>query len=144
MQNEKIDLPDKLEDMQLLLLTYREELIHAKVWDKHNCFRCQSVLRQSRFDLNVLFMLLQVAKEHYEEQLKSEVNFLKSQLLGEQQAKESIEDQLTSEMEALREKVPKQFLILICTLHALKILGVKKWYNYNYKYLQILCLCYAC
>ncbi len=82
MQNEKINLPDKLEDMQLLLLTYREELIHAKV-----------------------------AKEHYEEQLKSEVNFLKSQLLGEQQAKESIEDQLTSEIEALKEKVPKLFLI---------------------------------
>jgi Rab GTPase-binding effector protein 1 len=62
--------------MQLLLLTYREELINAKV-----------------------------AKEHYEERLKSEVNFLKSQILGEQQAKESIEDQLTAEMEALREKV---------------------------------------
>ena len=52
-----------------------------------------------------------VAKEHYEEQLKSEVNFLKSQLLGEQQSKESIEDQLTAEIEALREKVTQLILL---------------------------------
>lgn len=30
MQNELIDLPSKQEDMHLLLLSYREELIHAK------------------------------------------------------------------------------------------------------------------
>jgi len=82
MQNEKIDLPDNRDDMQLLLLTYREELINAKV-----------------------------AKEHYEERLKSEVTFLKSQLLGEQQAKESLEDQLAAEMESIREKV---FLLESC------------------------------
>ena len=46
-----------------------------------------------------------MAKEHYEERLKSEVNFLKSQLLSEQQTKESLEDRLAAEMESLREKV---------------------------------------
>ena len=76
MQNERIDLPDNAEDMQLLLLTYREDLINAKV-----------------------------AKEHYEERLKSEVNYLKAQILGEQRAKENVEAQLTAEMDALREKV---------------------------------------
>ncbi len=112
MQNEKINLPDKLEDMQLLLLTYREELIHAKVSNEntfqHSDSSCDDLDLTKRF---IFLFFTKVAKEHYEEQLKSEVNFLKSQLMGEQQAKESIEDQLTSEIEALKEKVPKLFLI---------------------------------
>ena len=76
MQNEVIDLPEKLEDIHLLLLRYREDLITTKV-----------------------------AKERLEEKLKSEVNFLKSQIAGEQQAKEDIEDQLTTENEQLKEKI---------------------------------------
>ena len=76
MQNEVIDLPEKLEDIHLLLLRYREDLITTKV-----------------------------AKERLEEKLKSEVNFLKSQIAGEQQAKEDIEDQLTTENEQLKEKM---------------------------------------
>ena len=76
MQNEVIDLPKKLEDIHLLLLRYREDLITTKV-----------------------------AKERLEEKLKSEVSFLKAQISGEQQAKEDIEDQLTTEVDQLKEKI---------------------------------------
>ena len=76
MQNEIIDLPEKLDDIHLLLLRYREDLITAKL-----------------------------AKERLEEKLKSEVSFLKAQVSGEQQAKEDIEDQLTTEIEQLKEKI---------------------------------------
>ena len=76
MQNEIINLPEKLEDIHLLLLRYREDLITTKL-----------------------------AKERLEEKLKSEVSFLKAQVAGEQQAKEDIEDQLTTEIEQLKEKV---------------------------------------
>ena len=82
--------------MQLLLLTYREDLIRAKI-----------------------------AKERAEERAKNEISFMRSQLAGEQvkifyihqknkfivilfffkSAKEEIEDQLTQEVESLREKV---------------------------------------
>ena len=76
MQNEIIDLPEKLEDIHLLLLRYREELITSKL-----------------------------AKERLEEKLKSEVSFLKDQISGEQQAKIDIEDQLTTEIEQLKERI---------------------------------------
>ena len=76
MQNEIIDLPEKLEDIHLLLLRYREDLITVKL-----------------------------AKERLEEKLKSEVSFLKAQVAGEQQAKEDVEDQLTTEVEQLKEKI---------------------------------------
>ena len=76
MQNEIIDLPEQMEDIHLLLLRYREELITSKL-----------------------------AKERLEEKLRSEVSFLKAQVAGEQQAKEDVEDQLTTEIEQLKEKI---------------------------------------
>lgn len=66
--------------MQLLLLKYREEIISAKV-----------------------------AKEHIEETLKSEIVFLKSQVMGEQQEKTTLEETLTQEISALQAKVGKNF-----------------------------------
>ncbi|KAK7080238.1 Zinc ion binding [Halocaridina rubra] len=76
LQNEIINLPDKMEDMQLLLLRYREDIIAAKV-----------------------------SKEHLEETLKSEILFLKDQVLAEQHEKNTIEDRLSTEIDQLREKV---------------------------------------
>ncbi|CAG5124695.1 unnamed protein product, partial [Candidula unifasciata] len=76
LQNEDINLPNNLEEMQLLLLKYREEIISAKV-----------------------------AKEHTEETLKSEIVFLKSQVMGEQQEKATLEETLTQEIGALQAKV---------------------------------------
>ncbi|KAH9515131.1 hypothetical protein Btru_019283 [Bulinus truncatus] len=76
LQNEDINLPNNLEEMQLLLLKYREEIISAKV-----------------------------AKEHIEETLKSEIVFLKSQVMGEQQEKCTLEETLTQEISALQAKV---------------------------------------
>lgn len=76
MANEVIDLPSSPEDMQLLLLNYREDLIAAKI-----------------------------AKERAEERMKSEVAFMRSQLTAEQQAKLALEDQLTSEIQFLRERL---------------------------------------
>ncbi|XP_059165914.1 rab GTPase-binding effector protein 1-like isoform X1 [Physella acuta] len=76
LQNEDINLPNNLEEMQLLLLKYREEIISAKV-----------------------------AKEHIEETLKSEIVFLKSQVMGEQQEKTTLEETLTQEISALQAKV---------------------------------------
>ena len=65
MASETINLPNKLEDMQLLLLTYREDLIAAKI-----------------------------GKERAQERLKSEVGFLKTQLVTEQQSKAALEKEL--------------------------------------------------
>ncbi|XP_071544264.1 rab GTPase-binding effector protein 1-like isoform X1 [Panulirus ornatus] len=76
LQNEIINLPDNMEEMQLLLLRYREDIIAAKV-----------------------------SKEHQEETLKSEILFLKDQVLAEQHEKNTIEDRLSSEIDQLREKV---------------------------------------
>lgn len=76
LQNEIINLPDNMEDMQLLLLRYREDIIEAKV-----------------------------SKEHQEEGLKSEILFLKDRVLAEQHEKNTIEDRLSSEIDQLREKV---------------------------------------
>ncbi|BFZ04743.1 hypothetical protein BsWGS_07781 [Bradybaena similaris] len=76
LQNEDINLPNNLEEMQLLLLKYREEIISAKV-----------------------------AKEHTEETLKSEIVFLKSQVMGEQQEKATLEETLTQEISVLQAKV---------------------------------------
>ena len=78
MQNEVINLPEKTEDMHLLLLKYREDLITEKI-----------------------------AKERLEERTRGEVQFLKTQLAGEQQAKETIEDQFTVEIDALRDKLTR-------------------------------------
>ncbi|XP_076036235.1 rab GTPase-binding effector protein 1-like isoform X3 [Oratosquilla oratoria] len=76
MQNEIINLPNNMEDMQLMLLRCHEDIIAAKV-----------------------------AKEHVESTLKSEILFLKDRILAEQHEKETIEDRLSAEVDQLREKV---------------------------------------
>lgn len=75
LQNEDINLPNNLDEMQLLLLKYREEIIAAKV-----------------------------AKEHSEETLRSEQVFLRSQLLSEQEEKQRMEEALSQEIGALQSK----------------------------------------
>lgn len=65
MQSEPINLPEKTEDMHLMLLKLREELITAKV-----------------------------AREHLEESLRADLTFVRTQLRGEEQAKKSVEDQV--------------------------------------------------
>ncbi|XP_070204148.1 rab GTPase-binding effector protein 1-like isoform X2 [Littorina saxatilis] len=75
LQNEDINLPNNLEEMQLLLLKYREEIIEAKV-----------------------------AKQHKEETLKSEQVFLRSQLVSEQEEKQRMEDTLSQEISMLQAK----------------------------------------
>jgi len=70
MASETINLPNKLEDMQLLLLTYREDLIAAKI-----------------------------GKERAQERLKSEVAFMKTQLTSEQQSKAALQRELEQELE---------------------------------------------
>ncbi|XP_033747222.1 rab GTPase-binding effector protein 1-like [Pecten maximus] len=79
LQNEDINLPPGLEEMQLLLLKYREEIIQAKV-----------------------------AKEHIEDTLKGEIMFLKDQVLAEQQEKNTIEETLTQDIQSLQERLVVQ------------------------------------
>ncbi|XP_060582022.1 rab GTPase-binding effector protein 1-like [Ruditapes philippinarum] len=79
LQNEDINLPNNLDDMQLLLLKYREEIIQAKV-----------------------------AKEHTEESLKSQIMFLKDQVVSEQQEKSTMEETLTQEINSLQERLAIQ------------------------------------
>ncbi|CAE1168022.1 RABEP1 [Acanthosepion pharaonis] len=76
LQNEDINLPNNLEEMQLLLLNYREEIIAAKV-----------------------------AKEHIEDTLKSEILFLKDRVLAEQQEKNTVEETLSQEVSSLQERL---------------------------------------
>ncbi len=76
MQNEFINLPERTEDMHLLLLKLREDLIAAKV-----------------------------AKERFEERLKSEVGLLKSQLVSVEQAKKTLEDEFSVESDSLRSTI---------------------------------------
>lgn len=76
MQNETIDLPNNMEDLQLMLLRLREELIVAKL-----------------------------AKEHIEETLRSEILFMKERAKDEQHNRDSTESMLTQEIDSLREKV---------------------------------------
>lgn len=64
--------------MQLLLLNYREDVIKAKV-----------------------------AQEHTDETLRSEIAFLKSQIISEQQEKAKIEDELTNEISQIQEELSK-------------------------------------
>ncbi|XP_062577001.1 rab GTPase-binding effector protein 1-like isoform X3 [Saccostrea cucullata] len=79
LQNEDINLPNNMEELQLLLLKYREEIIQAKV-----------------------------AKEHIEGSLKSENMFLKSQVHAEQQEKNTLEETLNQEIGSLQEKLAVQ------------------------------------
>merc|ERR1719471_1187649 len=76
MASEVINLPDSLEDMQLLLLTYREDLIAAKL-----------------------------GKERAEERLRSDVGLLRGQLVTEQQNKISLEKQLRTEITELQTRI---------------------------------------
>ncbi|KAK3084568.1 hypothetical protein FSP39_015613 [Pinctada imbricata] len=76
LQNEDINLPN---NMEMLLLKYREEIIQAKV-----------------------------AKEHTEETLKSELMFLKTQVQAEQQEKTTLEETLTQDINNLQEKLVMQ------------------------------------
>merc|ERR1719419_401378 len=75
MASETINLPNKLEDMQLLLLTYREDLITAKI-----------------------------GRERAQEKLKSEVGFMKSQLASEQQSKIALNKEFELAVEEGRQK----------------------------------------
>ncbi|KAI0216904.1 Rab GTPase-binding effector protein 1 [Lamellibrachia satsuma] len=79
MQEESIDLPNKIEDMQLLLLKYREDIITAKI-----------------------------AKEQTEESLHSQMLFLRDRVMGEQQEKARLEETLTQEISALQEALVVQ------------------------------------
>ncbi|CAH1801364.1 unnamed protein product [Owenia fusiformis] len=76
MQSEDINLPNNLEEMQLLLLNYREEIIKAKV-----------------------------AKEHIEENLKSEILFLKDASQAESQERQTMEETLSQEINTLQEEL---------------------------------------
>ncbi|KAK2142195.1 hypothetical protein LSH36_986g00042 [Paralvinella palmiformis] len=78
LQEESINLPNNLEEMQLLLLKYREEIISAKV-----------------------------AKEHIEDNLKSELLFLKDQLLCEQQEKSNLEEAMSQEISQIQHELDK-------------------------------------
>jgi len=75
MASEVINLPDSMEDMQLLLLTYREDLIAAKL-----------------------------GKERAEEKLKSDVMNLKGHIVKEQQVRMAMEKQLRGEILDLKSK----------------------------------------
>ena len=76
MASEVINLPDSMEDMQLLLLTFREDIIAAKL-----------------------------GKERAEERLKNEVGMLKSQLVSEQQTRLGYERKMKGEIQDLSSKV---------------------------------------
>ncbi len=73
MQNEPINLPEKVEDMQLMLLRLREDTIAAKV-----------------------------AQERAEEKARAEIAFLKTQLKSEEESRASVEDQYTAEIDQLK------------------------------------------
>ena len=74
--NEMINLPNSQEEMQLLLLTYREELITAKI-----------------------------AKERAEEKMNNEVGFMRNQLASEQQQRMALETNVNKDFQALQEKI---------------------------------------
>lgn len=74
LQEENIDLPNDVEELQLLVLRLREDVIQAKV-----------------------------AREHTEDTLRSELLFLKDQVLGEQQEKATLEEALSQEISQLQE-----------------------------------------
>ncbi|XP_023335068.1 rab GTPase-binding effector protein 1 [Eurytemora carolleeae] len=76
MANEAINLPTSLEEMQLLLLTYREDLITAKI-----------------------------AKERAEEKLETEIGFMRSQLNIEHQNRTSLEQQFKADRQALQDRM---------------------------------------
>ena len=100
LQNETINLPDNLQELQYVVLNLREDLIAAKVcraWILHPppspwCWWLES-------------WCAQVAKEASEKKCQAETLFIKDQLAGEQQAKESLENSLSAEIDYLREQL---------------------------------------
>lgn len=81
MQNEMINWPDKVEELQVLLLKFHEELIAAKV-----------------------------AKETMEEQeqtLRCEIQLIRDQMSGEHDERVSMEDSLTQELDNLKTQLHK-------------------------------------
>ncbi|PNF33967.1 hypothetical protein B7P43_G04659 [Cryptotermes secundus] len=81
LQNEMIDWPDKVEDLQVLLLKFYEELIAAKV-----------------------------AKETMEEQeqtLRCEIQLIRDQMSGEHEERVSMEDSLTQELNNIKTQLHK-------------------------------------
>ncbi|XP_046645689.1 rab GTPase-binding effector protein 1-like isoform X1 [Daphnia pulicaria] len=76
LQNEMINLPDNLQELQYVCLNLREDFIAAKV-----------------------------AKEALERKWQMETLVLKNQLLSEQQSKETLENSLTGEIDYLREQL---------------------------------------
>lgn len=78
MQEEYTRLPNTLEESRLLLLTYHEAVLTAEV-----------------------------EKEHISEQLKSEILFLRSQIVAEQLERTNIEESLTQEIQQLQEHISK-------------------------------------
>jgi len=76
MQEESINMPTGVDELHLLLLQYREEVITAKV-----------------------------AREHMEDTLKSEKMFLKDQVLAEQQERARIEETLNNDISNLQEQL---------------------------------------
>jgi len=65
-----------LKEMQLLVLRYREELITAKV-----------------------------SQEHQEELMKSEIMFIKDQIVAEQQERSTMEESLAQEISHLQQEL---------------------------------------
>ena len=88
--------------MQLLLLRYREEIITAKV-----------------------------AKDHIEDSLKSQILFLRDQVVAEQQEKSKIEDNLTQENNSLQERLGKS--CLPCNDYLFKKMTIIKYEYKNIK-----------
>ena len=76
MQEESINLPNTVEELHLLLLKYREDIIAAKV-----------------------------AKEHIADTKKSEILFLKDQIVSEQQERTRLEESLTNEISNMQEEL---------------------------------------
>ncbi|XP_043245707.1 rab GTPase-binding effector protein 2-like isoform X1 [Amphibalanus amphitrite] len=76
LQNEFINLPDRVEDLHEMLLKYKEDLISAKI-----------------------------AREHVEETLRNQLAFMKNEQEALQHEKDAINDELVAEVNKLREEV---------------------------------------
>ena len=97
----------RVQEMQLLLLKYREEIIAAKV-----------------------------AKEHGEETLKSEQVFLRSQLLSEQEEKQRMEEALSQEISMLQTKASNcLFCIYICDKCLIRRLVCPSQMSVNFRFI---------
>lgn len=95
LQNEMINLPDNLQELQYVCLNLREDFIAAKVFKNFPFFYG----RFYNFDIQ------QVAKEALERKWQTEILVLKNELLSEQHSKEALENNLTGEIDYLREQL---------------------------------------